>query len=427
MTKISYLRKRLREEYHKRNLSQAADIGDALLDEHITNRCVSPGYSNDLYNVALVYDELGELEEAAGMYAASIRHIKWPGRRMPQTIFLHSLSDEQCLALSMRFSNLACVIALLGDYNQAQNMYKWVRSLNSRLQPEHMQAVSDNLYNMGNIAASANNTDEALRLHGQALALRKQDGSLEDIMHSLHSLAHIYEETGEYEKAISFAETALDYSKGGIHASACCYLAELYEANGQLEKALELYEKVLAEISVSGCKRRDYMTILSRRAYLAGKTGDPKTAIKLHEEVFNIYNSLTGLDLESIDTGFYANCLKNMAVLNNAIGETAQAEDYMLKSIKSRKVPGKEFANDICFLIRLFLENGTHDKLADILVYVLTQAPEGPNTTTLIDAIMGSLSNAENMHMLLAAINETNHSDKIRPFLDMWREKGGFL
>jgi len=432
MTKLSYLRKRLRDEYNKRNLPQAASLGDVLLSEHMTNCFASQGYANDLYNVALVYDELGQLEKAAAMYVASARHISGQGNRNPHTIFMHSLSDAECVALAMRFNNLAGVIAQMGDYEQAHDMYIWVKALNTRAQSEHMQAVSDNLYNMGNIAASVNKTDEALRLHSQALEQRKQEGATQDILHSLHSLAHIYEETGDYEKAIPCAETALEYTEGGAHASALSYLAELYEASGQYEKALELYEKVLAEIAQSGCMRRDYMTILSRRAYLTGKAGDPEAAIMLHKEVFDMYNSLTGLDLECIEPAFYPNCLRNMAVLNNAIGETGLAEDYMLKSIQSRKAVGGDVIKDICFLMRLYLESDAYDKLMDMLVYALMQAdgPENPNAATIIDAIMESFesfSDTESVHMLLAAIKETNDSEKIRPILDMWRQKGGFL
>jgi len=428
MTKISYLRKQLRDEYYKRNLPQAAIFGDALLAEHMYNRFSSPGYANDMYNVALVYDELGQLEKAAALYSASVRHIS-QGCRHHNIIFMHSLTDDQCQALAIRFNNLAGVLAQMGDFEQAHDMYTWVRSLNSRVQAGREQAVSDNLYNMGNVAASANKTDEALRLHSHALDLRKQDGTADDVLHSLHSLAHIYEETGEYEKAIPFAETALEYSEGGVQAGAYNYLAELYEAEGQYEKALELYEKVLSEISQAGCMRRDYMTVLSRRAYLAGKTGNPEEAIKLHEEVFDMYNSLTGLDLECIDTAFYANCLRNMAVLNNDIGETGLAEDYMLRSIQSRKAAGGDVIKDICFLIRLYLESGTYDKLIDMLVYALMQAggPGDPNAATVIDNIMESFSGAENAHMLLTAIKETNDSERIRPIIDMWRQRGGFL
>jgi len=349
MTKISYLRTRLHDEYRNRNLPQAADIGDALLTEHLTNNYVSQGYANDLYNVALVYDELGETEQAAAMYAASIRYMSWPGGRIPHTIFLHSLSNEECLALSMRFNNLAGALARMGDYGQAHDMYVWVRALNTRL-PDHPQAVSDNLYNIANVAASAKNTDEAIRIHNQALNQRKQEGVPQDITNSLHALAHIYEEKGEYEKAIQLAESALEYTQGGIHASACSYLAELYELNGQPQKALELYETVLSQITSHNSMRRDYITILSRQAHLTGKTGDPQKAIKLHKDVFDMYNSLTNLDLETLDDSLYENCLKNMAQL------------------------------------------------------LATELTKDPNKT--IDNLLESFSNTENMNTLLEALSE---------------------
>ena len=428
MTKIGYLRKRLREEYEKRSLPQAAEIGDALLAEHMYNGLASPGYANDLYNVALVNDELDLLEKAAAMYAASARHINQSCPHQ-NIIFLHSLTDEECESLAMRFNNLAGVLARMGDLEQAYDMYKWVKSLNLRTHKENGREVTDVLYNMGNTAANAGKTEDALGLHGQALDLRRHMGIPEDILHSLHSIAHIYEETGEYEKAISFAEMAIEYAEGNSRVGGHHYLAQLYEANGQYELALELYDKVLAEISKSGCMRRDYMAVLSRRAYLTGKTGGPEEAIKLHQEVFDMYNSLTGLDLEHLDTSFYANCLRNMAVLNKTIGQTGLAEDYMLKSIQSRKAAGGEVIKDICFLIRLYLESDAYDKLMDVLVYALMQAGGSgdPNAASVIDSIMESFQDADNAHVLLEAIRETNDSEKIRPIIDMWRQKGGFV
>ena len=429
MTKLSHLRKRMKDEYHSRNLPQAAALGEALLREHLLYGNASPGYANDLFNVALVYDEMGDLERAAAIYSASARHISARGGRPCHAIVMYSLSDEDCRALAMRFNNLAGVIARMGDYEQAQDMYKWVQALNIRLQSENTPAQSDNLYNQGNAAADADKKDEALRLHGKALIRRKQEDARDDILHSLHSLAHIYEESGDYDKAISFAISALDYAQGGVHAGACYYLARLYEADGQYEKALALYEQVLDLIPHTGHMRRDYMAVLSRRAYLTGKLGNCDEAIKLLGEVFDIYNSLTNLDLEIIDPTFYANCLKNMAVLNKSIGETDLAEDYMLKSILSRKAVGGDIMPDVCFLMGLHLEREAYDKVMDVLVYALALAdePGSPDATTVIDAVMESFSNAENKHMILTAIKEIRSTEKLRPILDKWRLRGGFL
>ena len=429
MTKISYLRKRMHDEYHKRNLPQAAIIGDSLLAEHVYNHMASPGYANDLYNAALVNDELGLLEKAAAMYAASIRHVSGQGCHHQSIIFMHSLSDDECESLALRFSNLAGVLAQMGDLEQAYDMYKWVKSLNIRTRPKDSRVISDNLYNMANTAASLGKTSDAMSLHADALELRQDNGTPEDILHSLHSIAHMYEEIDDYEKAISSAEIALGYAEDGALASAHNYLAELYVASGQYEKGLELYEKVLSEISKSGCMRRDYMVVLSHHAYLTGKTGNPEEAIRLLEEVFDMYKSLTGLDLEYIDPEFHSECLRSMAILNKDIGETGLAEEYILKSIESRKAVGGEVIKDICFLIRLYLNSDTYGKLMDVLVYALLQAggPGDPSAATVIDSIMESFADTENADMLLSAIEETNDSEKIRHIVDMWRQKGEFL
>jgi len=395
MTKISYLRKRLREEYKKRNLPEAADIGNALLNEHTANRLRSQGYANDLFNVALVYDELEEFEQAASMYIASIRHICGHGcRAAVHTIFLHSLNNADCLALSMRFNNLAGIIAKLGDYEQAREMYKWVRSLNSRLKHEDIyeDAVTSNLYNMGNVTVRLNSLNEAQDLHDQALTrLSLLNGSPEDIINSLHSIAHIHEKKGDYNEAIhsagNAAEHAAEHAGGMVLATAHYYLAGLHEANGEDIEALDLYEKVLEEISPSSCMRRDYMIVLGRRANLVCKMGDTKEAIEYYEEVLDIYNRLTGLDLENIDDAFYPTCIRNMA--------------------------------------ELYLENGDYDKLANMLVSVLAQPPKhlGLDLSGIENAITELAFDEETIELLKEALRDARAYDSVREMINRWQKR----
>ena len=417
----------MRDEYKNRNLSQAATLGDALLAEHMYNNYASPGYANDMYNAALVYDELGQLEKAATLYSASIRHINGQKCQQQNVIVMHNLSNEECGALAMRFSNLAGVLARMEELEQAYDMYTWVESLNSRALPRSTQVISDNLYNMGNIVASlGSRIDEARGLHSQALALRKRSGVQEDILHSLHSLAILNETKGEFKKAIVFADTALEYAEGSALSGAQYYLAVLYEADEQYEKALELYEKVLSEITESDCMRRDYMTVLSRRAYLTGEAGNTEEAIKLYEEAYDMYLSLTGLDLEQIDASFYTNCLLNMAKLYAIVDEARLAEDYMLKSILSRKPEDGGVIKDTCFLIRLYLQSNSYNKLVNVLVYTIMQAggPDSPFADTMLDMVTEPFLNAENARLLHAALKEINDTEKIKPVIDMWRQKG---
>ena len=337
----------MREEYNNRNLYEALIIADAIIDEHSNCRPTYIARADDLFNAALIYEEIGQLEEAARLYKESaIQICGCESRFMGIGSLFLDLSEKDWLALAPRINNLAAVLARMENFQAAYHHFMLTKAIYVRF--NHPNAV-DIVYNMGNLAADTNHTKEALDWHKDALEKRNKVGkNSEDILYSLHSIAFIHEEKGEYEKAISYAETALNHATGADSTSANIYLAELYEAGGEPDKALELYTQVLSEMTQTGYRRCDYLTILSRRANLVSKTGTPMEALKLQEEVLNMYNSLTSLDIDDLDNMFYANCLKNMAALNHAIGETATAEDYMLKSIIVQKTLSGELMDDIC-------------------------------------------------------------------------------
>ena len=333
----------MREEYDKRNLYDAIALADAIIDEHSNCQSSDLARADDYFNLALIYDEMGKLEEAAGLYKESAMCICGCELRYVGGIPFIGLSEENWLALALRVNNLAAVFARMQCYEMANYHFLLAKAIYARFNHPNM---NDILYNLGNLAAVTDNIKEAFSLHYDALELRHKDrNNYEDIMHSLHSLAFLYEKKGEYDKAISYGKTAMEFAAGVDSISSAIYLAELYEACDEPTKALELYEQALEDME-TGYRRCDFLTILSRRAKLTGKTGDHKKALKLHNEVLDVYHSLTGLDLEDLDNMFYANCLKNMAELEISLGETANADELILQSFAARKPADDEFADD---------------------------------------------------------------------------------
>jgi len=257
MTKISFLRKRMHDAYQSNNLDQAASLGEVLIKEH-TAQPTSPGLSNDLYNLALVYDELDRLDKAAALYTESIYYAP--------------ASDYE--ALAVRSMNLGGVLARMGGLEIAHHFYIQARHISKHYLGEHHQVYADALYNLANLVAQTNNTSTAQALHEEALAIREKSGNSADILNSLHSLAFIHEENGDYKKAASYGEAALAQATGTDYARACKYLAELYETTSQHKKALDMYTLVLDKISIIGCTTDDYMAILHRKENLATDAND---------------------------------------------------------------------------------------------------------------------------------------------------------
>jgi len=397
----------MKAAYQQRDLPKANTLGLSLMREHKSTGAKSPGIANDLYNLALIYDEQDQLESAISLYVESCWFVK----------------DNDFQALAMRTSNLAGALARMGAFETAYQFFMQARHIYKRHLGASHPAYADCLYNMANIAADANQTELALNLHKEALKIREKSGSQEDTMHSLHSLAFIYEKTGDYKKAASKAEAALKNTQDQDYVSACKYLADLYEASQQHEKALEMYKQVLEKVTQTGCRRSEYLSILKHNAYLTGIVGDPAEALKLHEDAINMYHSLTSLDLLSVDPKFYADSLRNMAILNQSLGDASSAEEYMLKAIKTSKPGDDEQIKDICFLIQLYLQGDTYDKAMDMLVYALNNDTDSPtpHTGTLIDELMETLNHAPDKQKLLQAIKDINSADKVQSILGKWQ------
>jgi len=395
--------------YHERRLEDAVVFGNALFAEHRTAQSRGLGLSNDLFNMAIIHEELGQPEKAIALYSESCWHVP----------------DNDFTTLAKRSNNLAGVLTNIGAHEAAFQFYRQTRHIYKYYLGAEHPAYADSLYNMANIAADANQQEMALHLHDEALEIRRKTGNTDDVLHSLHSIAFIHEDMGEYEKAASYAEAALKMVQDKDHdyVSASKYLADLHEQLGHHDKALEMYKSLLKKISQTGCKRNDYLAILNRNAYLAGKTGNTEESLKLHEEAFNMYSSLTSLDLLQTDEKFYSNCLRNMAALNQSLGDLSQAEEYMLKSLKTQQPGDEQQLYDICFLIQLYLQEDTYDKAINMLVYALDNAgePNHPSTEALIDTLMETLGHANDKKKLLDAMKDINNADKIQDIIDKWQ------
>ena len=408
MSKINHLRSRIQTEYKNRKLPEAAALGEALLSEHYNLPEPAKGFTDDLYNLALIHDEMGQLDKAAALYSESSRHLE----------------DNDFFSLAKRSGNLAGVLARMGAIEPAYHFFYQTKHIYQHFVGPSNPDYADSLYNLANISASAGQFDEALKWHGEALKIREKTGVPEDLLHSLHSMAFIHQQEGDYKKAISYAKKALEKASKSDYASACIYLAELYEINNEDEKALALYEEVLEKITKEGCKRADYLTVLCRKAYLKGTTGQIAESIALHQEVCRLYQSLSRLNTPGLDDLFYTNTLRNMAILNSAIGETSLAEKYMLQAIRTHKSKNGDNIKDICFLIRLYLANDTYDKAIDMLIFALMNT--GAEATKTINALTDAFTNAKDKQKLLAAMKKVNNYEKIQPILEMWRKQEGF-
>lgn len=359
MTKIGYFRQRIQECYALNEWAKAAAAGEALLAEHAGNQSnKGMTYANDLYNLARVYDEWGQITRAVELYAHSAR--------------ITFIEEGETLSFARRLNNLAALLNTLGKSDSAYRLFKQATDIRRIHLDSGDPELADSLYNLGNAAVDVAREDEAMQLHKEALTLRESIGTLEDIVCSLHSIAFLHETKNEYEEALKYAETALARAKGTeAYVGACFYLAELYNANEHYAEAEPLYTAIMARIEQeTGRGHSAYVTVATRLANtLAG--------MEKYEESLDTQREIHHLLKEKADGDhlFIANCMRSMAILHKRLNQPDEAEQLMLRSMKIRKrVMGeqaRDLITDAVFMIDLYITGQQLDKALDMLVFVL--------------------------------------------------------
>jgi tetratricopeptide (TPR) repeat protein len=362
--------------------------------------------------LACVHDELGNLERAAMLYSDSAAQI--------------SVTEGETLPFAERINNLASVLLRLGLTEPAFFMFGNVSAIRRRELGEHSPLYADSLYNLANAASEAGQRSESLRLHLEALKIRNNEGHVDDIINSLHSIAFLYESSQEYEKAAMYAETAMAFSRGkneNAYAGACNYLAELYDTDRRYKDALPLYDRVL-EITKreAGRKHSSYLNVALRRANLLAKLGQHEESLAAHEEVSGIFARETGTNHV-----FYANCLRGMAMLHRNLDDPLRAEELMLEAIKIKRGFLEDTTLDITFLIRLYIGENNCAKALDALIYaMMCAAADSPDFPELLHTLVAAFpDNPETRATFRHSIDILNNPEKLRPIIAKWEEWEG--
>ena len=360
MSKISYLRKRIIEEYNNGELKTATTLGETLIREHIhNNSTITLGYADDVYNLAVLYDEMGDLDKALELYTTSGKYVMHVEGESVNTV--------------KRLNQIAVIVCRhTQNYDSALLMFRHINEILKNQVGNQDARYADNLYNIGNLMAEKGKRKEALCYHIEALNIRQQKGTNNDMLNSLFSIAFLHEDAKEYDKAIKYAEKAITFTKGNEEiASSCHYLAELYESNEQREKAIPLYEKVLEAIRKQvGERNGTYLNVAFRRANSLARLERTHEAIDGHSEICEIFQHMT-----TSNHIFYANSLRNLAILHKQLGENDLAKSYAIKSLKMRKSTTDDMLTDVIFLIKLYLENDDQNpditKSIETIIYFL--------------------------------------------------------
>jgi tetratricopeptide (TPR) repeat protein len=397
------------EQYQNFHLEDAATTGEALLREHWNNHSMSTlGYARDIYNLARIYDELGDFERAIELYTDGAHLFS-----------KHCNGDAT--AYTACLNNLAAALYDMGMEGPSVHLFGQLVSVKQLYGHEQNEAFADSLYNLANAFTGKNHTVLALRLHKEALDIRRQSGNTQDVVDSLHSLASLHEDKEEYEKAVALAQTAKELAMGDDYACSCYYLAKLYENWGQYDKALTLYGEVMDLTRERvGRTHHSYLDVATRRANMLDKTGFPRQALTLLSEVRAVYEGM-----EFNHTDLYNQNLRDIAGLHKQLGDYEQAEATLLHSLKISRKNNENLTEDIVELIRFYLYRNDNVRAMEMLVYALMHSDsKGPGLESLLFRLAEAFNPTTDPapDIILNTLREMNDRVTLAPILEKWKK-----
>ena len=165
---------------------------------------------------------------------------------------------------------------------------------------------------------------------------KKDEAFLQSVSVLLNNMAGVYEDQGDYEKALEYYSKDLEISEkvlgSGHPSTATTYnnMAGVYKAQGDYEKALEYYEKDL-EISekVLGSDHPNTATTYNNMALVYEAQGEYEKALEYNSKAIEVLERALGRDHPSTAATY-----NNMALVHKAKGEYEKALEYHAKALE---------------------------------------------------------------------------------------------
>ena len=358
MNKVDYFRRRFADEFYNMEFGKAIETGKRLLSEqaHI-NRAGTENYVHDMFNLALAYENAGDIESAVEVLKGSA--------------WYSSLLDHEGLLFAKCLTGLATLISDMGHNESAYFMLAKACEIHVNKLGENAPELADSLYNLANAAIDNDMPAFALHYHLKALKIREMAEDKEDIINSLHSIAFIFESNESYDEACGFAKNAVEHAQEVddelTYATCCTYLGELYAKCEKYDDALDMYCIATDEIEyVTGKEHSAYLNSAFIKATILAKMSLHDEAVYTFQEVLDIFENYLGTKHL-----FYANCLRNLAIAYENTGDNFMSKITMLDAVRIKRQLNSCAVLDVIFVVRLALRLGLIDEAIKTLVYAL--------------------------------------------------------
>ena len=364
LVKLYRENERLVQFYRAGKVAEAAKIGEQVLEtcKHILSEG-HPIYATSLFNLAMVYESMGEYARAEPLYlqARDIRK-KVLGKEHPD------------YALSL--NNLALLYQTMGEYARAEPLYLQARGIRKKVLGDEHPDYANSLYSLAVVYYSMGDYTRAELLLLQARDIWKKVLGKEhpDYALSLNNLAALYESMGESARAEPLYLQARDINKIALgeehpsYADSLNNLAVLYKSMGDYARAEPLFlQAINIKKKILGEEHPSYAASLNSLALLYQSMGEYARAEPLLLQARDIRNKVLGKEHPD-----YALSLNNLAVLYYSMGDYARAEPpYLQARDILKKVLGEEhpdYATSLNNLAMLYESIGQYARAEPLLV-----------------------------------------------------------
>lgn len=217
------------------------------------NRFKQPQHSIHVANASIKLNSgIHSLELGKSLYTKADAYRKLQNVEFAIINYLNAIlllkKTKTLEGLSGCYNNLALVYDQSGNYDNALKYYLLSLKVNQQLDKPTWIAVS--LNNIGTLHQEFGNFQKSLKYAKESLDLKLKHGSQISIAHSYNNLGEIYTLLNNFEKAEFYFKKALIIKKvkGTPKDIASTYnnIGKLFEANKQFNDAIKYYQQSLA-------------------------------------------------------------------------------------------------------------------------------------------------------------------------------------
>ena len=277
------------------------------------------GEATTLNNIGYVYDSLGEKQKALAYYNQALPLYQAVGDRGRKATTLN---------------NIGAVYDSLGEKQKALALFNQSLSLTRAVRDRRGEAIT--LNNIGKIYNSLGEKQKALDFFNQALPLRRAVGDRGGEANTLTGIGSVYSDLGEKYKALEFYNQALPLYRAvgnrGWEATTLNNIGSVYSDLGEKQQALGFYNQALPLLRAVG-DRRGEATTLNNIGSVYSDLGEKQQALGFYNQALPLLRAVG-------DRRGEASTLSNIGKVYSDSGEKQQALEFYNQALPLRRAVG---------------------------------------------------------------------------------------